>query len=72
MQLQAKTTQNLNKFTVRKVQVGSIKKSDGIVDSVEAWIESYLQLAVVGVRSDAISQKIALHLQRFQASFVET
>jgi hypothetical protein len=72
MQLQAKTTQNLNKFTVRKVQVSSTQKSDAIADSVKAWIESYLHLAVVGVRSDAISQKIALHLRRFQAFFVDT
>ncbi len=71
MQLQAKTTQNLDKFTVRKVQTSLLNKSDVVVDSLEAGIESYLKLAAVGVRSAAISQKIALHVRRFQAFFVD-
>ncbi len=41
-----------------------------IADSLDAWIEYYLQLAVVGVRSEAVAQKIALHLHRFQNFFV--
>ncbi len=71
MQLQAKTTQNLDKFALRKMQAEGSKKSETVTDSLEAWIESYLQLAVRGVRGDAISRKIALHLRRFQVFFVD-
>ncbi len=71
MQLHAKTTQNLDKFALRKMQAEVSKKSEAVADSLEAWIESYLQLAVIGVRGDAISQKIALHLRRFQVFFVD-
>ncbi len=38
------------------------------VESLSAWITRYLTLAVVGVRSEAVADKIALHLERF-ASF---
>jgi site-specific recombinase XerD len=41
-----------------------------IADSLDAWMAHYLQLAVVGVRSEAVAQKIALHLSRFQDFFV--
>lgn len=53
------------------MQVEVSKKSEAIDDSLESWIESYLQLAVVGVRSEAVAQKIALHVRRFQAFFVD-
>ena len=39
-------------------------------DSLQIWVDRYLQLAVVGVRSKAVSEKIELHLQRFQVFFV--
>lgn len=55
MQLQAKTTQNLDKFALRKMQVDVSRKNEAITDSLEARIESYLQLAVIGVRSEAVS-----------------
>ncbi len=42
MQIQAKTTQNLDRFTRRKVQVDVTKKSDANADSLEVWMESYL------------------------------
>jgi len=42
MQIQAKTTQNLDKFALRKMQVDMSKKSEAVADSLEAWIESYL------------------------------
>src|SRR5436305_7987442 len=71
MPLQAKTTHDLDKFALRKVQVDVSRKNEAITDSMETWIESYLQLAVIGVRSKAVSQKIALHLQRFQAFFLD-
>lgn len=35
------------------------------LDTLSAWRERYLQLAVTGVRSPAVAAKIALHLQRF-------
>jgi site-specific recombinase XerD len=71
MQLQVKTTQNLDKFALRKMQVDVSRKNEAMTDSLEAWIESYLQLAVIGVRGSAVSQKIVLHLQRFQAFFLD-
>jgi hypothetical protein len=42
-----------------------------IPDSLESWIDGYLQLAVEGIRSEAVAQKIALHLRRFLNFFVE-
>jgi site-specific recombinase XerD len=38
-------------------------------DSLQDWINYYLKMAVDGVRSDAVSRKIKLHLNRFQAFF---
>jgi site-specific recombinase XerD len=70
MKNNAENVQYLDKFTVRKVQVGLTPKSDTIPDSLAALIEYYLQLAVSGVRSEAVAQKIALHLHRFQDFFV--
>ena len=40
-------------------------------DSLQAWMDRYLQLAVVGVRSPAVSEKIELHLTRFLDFFVQ-
>lgn len=40
-------------------------------DRLEAWMLSYLELAIAGVRSEAVTQKIALHLRRFQAFFFD-
>lgn len=39
------------------------------VESLAAWIVRYLTLAVAGVRSEAVADKIALHLERFRAFF---
>jgi hypothetical protein len=64
--------QDLDKFTGRKVQMGSNLYSDGLPNSLAAWIECYLRLAVIGVRSEAVAQKIALHLCRFQDFFRES
>jgi site-specific recombinase XerD len=41
-------------------------------DSLQAWMDYYLQMAVQGVRSQAVADKIQLHLQRFQQFFVTT
>lgn len=46
--------------------------SDGIPDSLAGWIDRYRQLAVTGVRSEAVTQKISLHLRRFRAFFDQT
>lgn len=50
-------------FTSRKEQAPG--------DDFSAWIDHYLDQAVLGVRSDAVAQKIALHLRKFLAFFLE-
>lgn len=40
-------------------------------DSLVAWSIHYQQVAVVGIRSSAVAQKIALHLDRFCAFFAD-
>jgi integrase len=42
---------------------------DTSLDSLSVWRERYLQLAVTGVRSPAVTAKITLHLQRFTNFF---
>src|SRR6266700_2409021 len=59
----------LDKFTARKVQDDHTRLLAALPDSLEAWITQYLQLAVTGVRSAAVTQKIALHLARFLEYF---
>src|SRR5215210_7631088 len=58
----------LKKFTSQKVERPSLLPVGEVPDSLAAWMVRYLTLAVVGVRSDNVARKIALHLQRF-ASF---
>ncbi|MFL5660381.1 MAG: tyrosine-type recombinase/integrase [Ktedonobacteraceae bacterium] len=72
MQNNAENVTYLDKFTVRKVQMGFSPREEGLPDSLAAWIETYLRLAVIGVRSEEVAQKIALHLHRFQDFFVES
>ncbi len=67
-----KTDHYLDKFTGRKIQMGVNPKSESLPDSLAAWIKCYLRLAVIGVRSEEVAQKIALHLSRFQDFFVES
>jgi integrase len=55
------------KFTSRKGQAGP----EAVPDSLVVWIDRYLALAVQGVRSAGVTEKIALHLGRFQTHFVE-
>jgi integrase len=46
------------------------RKDDLVLpDSLPAWITHYHQLAIVGVRSQTVSDKILLHLQRFTTFF---
>ncbi|MFL5806416.1 MAG: tyrosine-type recombinase/integrase [Roseiflexaceae bacterium] len=47
-------------------------RADPPADSLDAWFRHYQQLAVMGVRSVAVAQKITLHLDRFRAFFLES
>ena len=38
-------------------------------DSLQAWMDAYMSMAVQGVRSEAVVHKIALHLRRFHQFF---
>jgi len=67
-----KTLVYLPNFTARKVQAIPTGLPEQVPDSLTAWATRYLALAVVGVRSPAVTQKIALHLDRFVASFIES
>jgi integrase len=58
----------LENYTSRKVGQVSHRLVETAPDRLAAWSERYLALAVVGVRSEEVAQKIALHLARF-ASF---
>jgi hypothetical protein len=59
----------LDKFTARKVQDDHTRLLAALPDSLEAWITQYIQFAVTGVRSSVVTQKIALHLDRFLEYF---
>lgn len=69
METPAEKIRYLDKFTARKVRFDNIQLLAPLPDSLDAWITQYLQLAVIGVRSPAVTQKIALHLVRFLAYF---
>jgi site-specific recombinase XerD len=60
------------KITLRKVQDSLTLVEELPADNLEEWIAYYLRLVVVGVRSEEVSQKIALHLSRFQKFFEAT
>jgi integrase len=60
----------LEKFTSQK-NVGLVSSITELPDSLSAWIAHYLRLAVTGVRSEAVADKFALHLQRFLTFFHE-
>ena len=61
----------LDKITSRKMQKAMRREIASIPDALSAWRAHYLQFAVVGVRSEAVAQKIALHLSRFQAFYLD-
>lgn len=52
------------KSTSIKIQLATLE------DELVAWMDTYLDLAVEGVRSRDIAQKIELHLERFTDFFV--
>jgi integrase len=64
----AVTPQQLANFTSRKVMGLADALRDDVPDSLAAWMARYLTFAVVGVRSPAVAEKIALHLDRFLQS----
>jgi len=66
------TRQQLTNFTSRKVMDLADTLHDPIPDSLAAWMTRYLTFAVVGVRSPAVVEKIALHLDRFTHFFTES
>jgi integrase len=68
----SKTPTHLPNFTARKVQAIPGGLPADVPDSLTAWATRYLALAVVGVRSAAVTQKIALHLDRFVGFFDES
>src|SRR6266571_8109425 len=70
MENTAEKVQYLDKFTARKAQDARVHLLETLPDSLDAWITQYLQLAVIGVRSPAVTQKIALHLARFLEYFL--
>src|SRR4029079_9999891 len=61
----------LQKFTTQKVERPVLVGAGEVPDSLAAWMVRYLTLAVVGVRSDNVARKIALHLQRFASFYRE-
>jgi len=62
-------TPDLDGFTSRKVIVPVGALTNGVPDSLEAWIDRYLTLAVTGVRSAGVTDKMTLHLARFGTFF---
>lgn len=67
-----KALAHLPNFTARKVRAVPGGSVEDVPDSLAAWATRYLALAVVGVRSEQVTQKIALHLDRFITSFIES
>jgi site-specific recombinase XerD len=70
----ATSTPHLAEITSRKVEGAVVPFAGATPDTLEslsAWITRYLTLAVVGVRSEEVADKIALHLQRFAAFYEE-
>lgn len=54
----------------RVVAQKKLRTLAGLDDSFAAWIDVYLDMAVTGVRSPAVTQKIKLHLTRFRTWYV--
>jgi integrase len=48
------------------------RASPNLPDSLRAWVTAYQQMAVEGIRPKAVTQKIALHLNRFMTMFEAT
>ena len=61
---------HLERFTSRKNKRSDPRLSE-TPDSLRGWVGRYLELAVVGVRSETVAEKAALHLGRFAEFFAE-
>jgi site-specific recombinase XerC len=68
----AVTPQQLASFTSRKVTGLVDTLHDEVPDALAAWMARYLTFAIVGVRSPAVAEKIALHLDRFIRFFTDS
>jgi len=55
-----------SKVTLRKVQPLFGSQENSPHDSLNYWIEQFLSLAILDVRTPGVAKKIELHLQRFQ------
>jgi integrase len=66
------TAQQLASFTSRKVTGLVNTLHDEVPDALAAWMARYLTFAIVGVRSPAVAEKIALHLDRFCQFFTDS
>ncbi|SRR5579883_516381 len=60
------------KFTSRKVQDTFDQPLALLSDRFTDWIAAYLRFTIDGVRSTGVTQKITLHLQRFQTFFIQS
>jgi hypothetical protein len=68
------STPHLAEITSRKVEGAVVPFAGAAPNAVEAlsgWLTRYLTLAVVGVRSEEVADKLALHLQRFATFYKE-
>ncbi len=64
-------TPDRHRDTSRKSAAGGRAVTHALPDSLAAWSEHYLALAVRGVRSAAVTDKITLHLTRFGTFFIQ-
>lgn len=54
-----------------QIVAGEVLDPAAIPDHMSVWMERYLKFAVAGVRSKAVTSKIALHLSRFRQFFLD-
>lgn len=59
------------KSASRKVQQVLERPLALLSDRCADWIAAYLRLTIQGVRSEGVTQKITLHLQRFHTFLLE-
>ena len=69
---QAPGDQYLPQNTSRKTEGSNLPLLQATGDGLREWMDTYQQLTVTGVRSQAAAQKIALHLLRFHAFFLSS
>ncbi len=69
--MQSMRTPDRHRDTSRKGAAGKSAITHAVPDSLVAWHDRYLALAVRGVRSVAVTDKITLHLARFGTFFIQ-